>query len=467
MTRPWRPRSVRVRLTLWHLAALVAVLVLYAGGTFVFVRHSLMASLDAQLSEDFERAEDVLRRNPDGTLSYPIADSEPPDPGDPDRRRGPWMVVRAFDGRLLYRDALAPAPTADRAPAPPPDRLSYRSLQSPGGIWLREVTGRGDLEGGPAVVRIARSEELVRQETRDFLAVFLLGLPLACALAGVGAYFLARRALAPIDRMASAARSITAARLAERLPIDNPDDELGQLATVFNATFGRLEASFEQLRRFTADASHELRTPLTAIRAVGEVGLRDRRSGQEYREIIGSMLEEAERLNRLVESLLTLARADSGAARLATEPVDLAVMVRDVADHLSVLAEDKQQTIAIDAPQPAIVQADRLVLRQAIVNVVDNAIKYSPPRGQVRIAVSVRPSDVTVSVEDSGPGIAPEDVERIFERFSRLDRSRSRDAGGTGLGLAIARSAVEAHGGRIEVEAARPAGTVFRIVLPR
>ncbi len=466
MKLAWPPRSVRVRLTLWHLTALVAVLVLYAGGVFVFVRHSLLANLDRQLYEDFERSEGAFARNPDGTLSYLIADHEAPDPADPDTSGGPWMVVWALDGRPLYRDALAPAPVAAWASGGAVVLPLLRSVQAPGGIWLRELTGREDVAGGGAIVRVARSEERVRHETRGLLVVLLLGLPIACTIAGLAAYLVARRALAPIDRMATAAGGITATRLGDRLPVDNPNDELGHLASVFNETFSRLEASFEQLRRFTADASHEMRTPLTALRAVGEVGLREPRSREEYRDIIGSMLEEADRLNRLVESLLTLARGDGAPARLVREPVELGAMAQDVVDHLSVLAEDKQQAVTIDAPQPVVVRADRLMLRQALINLVDNAIKYSPAQGRIRIAVSARRSGVALSVQDCGPGIAPEHVDRIFDRFYRVDKSRTRDAGGAGLGLSIARSAVEAHGGRIEVESAQPAGTVFCILLP-
>ena len=178
------------------------------------------------------------------------------------------------------------------------------------------------------------------------------------------------------------------------------------------------------------------------------------------------MLEEADRLNRLVDSLLTLARAEGGSGHLARDRVDLGALAREVVDHLAVLAEDKHQVVTIDAPAEAPVLGDRVVLRQAVINLLDNAIKYSPEHGRIEVRVAARPSEVTLAVQDSGPGIPPEHVERIFERFYRIEKSRSRDAGGAGLGLSIARWAVEAHGGRIEVEAAQPTGSVFRIVMP-
>ena len=467
MTGRWRPRSVRVRLTLWHLGALLIVLLLYAGGVFAFVRHSLVADLDRQLQEDFDRAEEAFSRNPDGTLSWFVGDRDP-DATDPEVVQGPWACVWTPDGRPLYRDPLAPHVVSvigrDAAADPP----TLESVQASGGAWIRQITGEQDVAGGKAILRVARSEERLRQELRRLLAILGLGLPLAGAFAGVGAYLIARRALAPIEGMARAAQQITAARLSDRLPVDNPDDELGHLASVFNSMFGRLEASFDQLRRFTADASHEMRTPLTAIRTVGEVGLREPRTDHQHREIIGSMLEEADRLNRLVESLLTLARAEAGHARLARERVDLGAMAREVVDHLSVLAEDKRQAVTIDAPDGVFVLADRVVLRQAVINLLDNAIKYSPVEGQVRVAVTAGPSPVAIlAVQDSGPGIAPEHVGKIFDRFYRIEKSRSREVGGAGLGLSIARWAVEAHGGRIEVDPGQPGGSVFRIVLPR
>jgi heavy metal sensor kinase len=461
---------VRVRLTLWHLTALVIVLVLYAGGVFAFVRHGLLADLDRQLREDFDRAEESFTRNADGTVSSIVADrdEEGTDPGgtaDREATAGPFACVWSLDGRPLYRDPLAPPPVAAFGRGAGTAEAVFQSVQAPGGSWLRELTGRQDVAGGTAVLRVARSEDHLRHQLRNLLVILAAALPLACAFAGIGAYAVARRALAPVDRMATAAEHITAARLRDRLPIDNPDDELGHLASVFNAAFGRLETSFEQLRRFTADASHEMRTPLTAIRTVGEVGLRESRTDHAYRQIIGSMLEEADRLNRLVESLLTLARAEGGTARLAVERVDLCALAREVGEHLSVLAEDKRQAVTIDAPLPVVVLADRFVLRQAVINLLDNAIKYSPEDGPIRIEVTGQ-ADATLAVQDSGPGIAPEHVDKIFDRFYRIEKSRSRDVGGAGLGLSIARWAVEAHGGRIDVEPAQPHGSIFRIVLP-
>jgi heavy metal sensor kinase len=456
---------VRVRLTLWHVAALLLVLALYAGGVFAFVQRSLVADLDRQLREDFDRAEESFSWNPDGTLSWHFAERTSDEQAD-ETERGPWLIVWALDGRLLYPDRTAPDSVRTRPTAAARTRERIESVTLPGGRHVRQLTGPQDVAARQVTVRVARPEDRLRRELNGLLFVLLLGVPVATVLAGIGGYVVARRGLAPIDRMAASARAITAARLGDRLPVENPADELGHLASVFNETFGRLQASFEQLRRFTADASHEMRTPLTALRAVGEVGLQESRSGEDYREIIGSMLEEADRLNQLVETLLTLARADGGHVRLNRERVDLGDLAREVADHLGALAEDRQQAITVKSSGPVLAEVDRVVLRQAAINLLDNAIKYSPAGGTIRLVADARPGEAILGVQDSGPGIAPEHVAHIFERFYRIDKGRSRDAGGVGLGLSIARWAVEVHGGHIEVESPATGGSVFRIVLP-
>jgi heavy metal sensor kinase len=299
----------------------------------------------------------------------------------------------------------------------------------------------------------------------ELSALLALGLPLAVAVAGLGGFVVARRALAPVERMTERARSITAERLSDRLPVHNPDDEMGRLATVFNETLGRLERSFDQMRRFTSDVSHELRTPLTAIRSVGEVGLRGHRDEAAYRGVIGSMLEEVDRLSSLVDRLLTLSRAETGQAALSREVVALQELADNVAAHLGVLAEEKRQSIVVERKGAPSAMADRLVLRQALINLVDNAIKYTPAGGEVRIRIDETPKTAIFEVVDSGPGIPEEARARIFERFYRA--GDGSDGPGAGLGLSIAKGAVEANGGRLTLEHSGPTGSTFRITMPR
>jgi heavy metal sensor kinase len=308
--------------------------------------------------------------------------------------------------------------------------------------------------------------ERIEQQLDEILFVLVLGLPVIVGLAGVGGYVLARRALAPIDHLAAEARRITADRLHERLSVSNAHDEIGRLAAVINETFARLESSFDQLRRFTADASHELRTPLSVIRGIGELGLGETRTPEEYREAIGSMLEEVDRLTRLVDTLLRLSRGDAGTVRLSPEVVDLGDLTREVTTSLHILAEERRQRLQVGAADGVLVSADRLVLRDAIVNVVDNAIKYGPPGSTIDVRVDGDAHQATLTVADQGPGVPVEHRARIFDRFYRVDEGRSREMGGTGLGLAIAKWAVETNGGEIRLDNT-DRGSTFRIVFPR
>jgi signal transduction histidine kinase len=239
---------------------------------------------------------------------------------------------------------------------------------------------------------------------------------------------------------------------------------MGRLASVFNETLGRLEGSFDQMRHFTADVSHELRTPLTAIRSVGEVGLRGHRNEASYRSIIGSMLEEVDRLSQLVDRLLTLSRAGTHQAPFALDMVDFAALAEDVVSHLSVLAEEKGQTLSIEKIASPRARADRLVLRQALINLVDNAIKFTPPAGRVRLRLSETPSLAVVDVIDTGPGVPADARDHIFDRFYRTD---GNEATGTGLGLSLARGGIAAIGGTLTLEQSGPEGSTFRVTVPK
>jgi signal transduction histidine kinase len=254
--------------------------------------------------------------------------------------------------------------------------------------------------------------------------------------------------------------------LHERLAVPNPTDEIGRLTTVINDTIARLESSFDQLRRFTADASHELRTPLAVVRGVGEAALAARRSPGEYEEAIGSILEEVDRMTNLVETLLRLSHGDAGAIRLSRQSLDLGRLAREVTSSFGILAEERNQRLTLDIADGLVVAADRLVLREAIANVLDNAIKYGPAGSTVTITAQRAGDRAVLAIGDEGPGIPPEYRESVFQRFFRIDEARSRDRGGAGLGLAIAKWAVEIHGGEITVGETPGSGAEFRIRLP-
>ena len=454
-----KPRSVRVRLTLWHIAVILLVLAVYAGGVYSFVRNNSSRLLDERLHDDFDWASDMLAQRPDGT----IAPYDETGEGD-----SPWLQVWSLDGHLLYD-----TPEARRNPVPGGARLATAAKEEDRIVTIPEVmppyrvmSGGARIGGRPVLVQVARSEGPIAQNMNQLIYILFLGLPGAIAIAGIGGYGLARRALAPIERMAERARSINAERLNDRLPVDNPHDELGRLAIVFNDTLTRLESSFDQMRRFTADASHELRTPLTAIRSVGEVGLRGRRDETAYRGIIGSMLDEVDRLALLVDRLLMLSRADTDKPNLSIDIVDISQLADEVVEQLSVLAEEKDQSLTVHCdPVPRWI-GDRTVLRQALLNLVDNAIKYTPAGGAINVRVKQTGTGLNIDVVDSGPGIPEELQSRIFDRFYRVDKARSRENGGTGLGLAISKWAVEVNGGHLTLEPTG-AGSCFRITLPQ
>jgi len=304
----------------------------------------------------------------------------------------------------------------------------------------------------------------------QFVSLLLLAVPPALLFAGFAGYRMAFKVLRPLENMALHTETITASHLDQRLPVENPNDELGHMARVLNDLLGRLQDSFDNLKRFTADASHELRTPLASIRSVGEVGLQRLHTPEEYRDTIGSMLEEVTRLTEMVDGLLSISRADAGQIalhRTTFKPFDLA---REVVALLGVLAEEKGQHIRLEGDRDLLVNADRMLLQRGLANIFENAIRHSPAGTPISIQVSDVEADgdhyVDISVENGGETIPEELRQKVFERFFRIDASRSREVGGSGLGLAIAKWAVEANGGSIRVGPGQEGGNRFVIRLP-
>jgi len=457
--RWWRAHSVRMRLTLWYVAAMMVVLGVYVFGVYIFVSRNVSESLDERLRADFYWAAATVDEGPDGLIMpFPQIDLLL-------EEESPWVQVWSADGTAL----LLSNEEARRRPIPESETLAAQgedmivSLPT-SGVPIRVLSRRSYIVDRPVTIQVARSEAAMRQELRELSLILMFGLPVGVVIAGLGGYTLARRALAPIEEMTERARSITAERLSDRLPVAHPEDEMGRLASVFNETLSRLEGSFDQMRHFTTDVSHELRTPLTAIRSVGEVGLRGHRTETSYRGIIGSMLEEVDRLSQLVDRLLALSRAGTHHAAFSLDVVDLASLAEDVVSHLGVLAEEKGQTLSIEKTGSPRARADRVVLRQALINLVDNAIKFTPSVGSVRLRLSETPSLAVVDVIDSGPGVPPHARDHIFDRFYRID---GNEAVGTGLGLSLARGGVEAIGGRLTLEQSGPDGSTFRISVPK
>jgi heavy metal sensor kinase len=450
-------RSLRARVTIWYTAALMAALAAYAVVVYASLRRVLWAELDDRLHHEIETSEGLLQPYWTGDGAVTPGGRSPLD--DDDYR---WLQVFSPEGRLLFESDVAKAEPIAGLPVPRVDSAVSVEVEGRGNLRLKSE--RGHIAKHPVMVRVATSEARVRDELAQMVVLMAGALPLCAAGAAYGGYRLVRRTLAPIDRLVRAANSVTADNLARRLPVENAADEVGQIASAFNATLARLEGSFTQMRRFTANASHELRTPLTAVRSTGQVALSDGGSVDDHREAIASMLEEVERLSKLLDTLLLLARSDAGHIELTRQPVNLLALVQDVAADCRVLADEKEQTISIDGA-PSSVLLDPTVLRIAVANIVHNAIRYSPLKGHVRIGVVPNGGRVTIEVQDNGAGVPPDHVEQIFERFYRVDEARSPD-GGVGLGLAMARWAVESHHGSIAVRNNDGPGSTFTISLP-
>jgi two-component system, OmpR family, heavy metal sensor histidine kinase CusS len=452
--------SIRWRLTLWYGAVLALALAGFGAAVYLTARHDALGRIDQGLAEELtDVLSEVRRARTDAELSEWLqrrfADHEGFDfqLTRPDGSR--YFASRRLGGTTL------PEPEGGGRPGTP----AYRDVAVEGG-GRRVVSVQVRGPSGPLTVQVARPLEGFDHECARLLLALLLAGPLALLLAVGGGYFLARRALAPVDQLRRRTREITAEHLDRRLPVANPGDELGWLAQTVNDMIGRLERSFAEVRRFTADASHELRTPLTAIRTEAEVALGrdDLPPGQ--RQLLGSVLEECERLTRLTDQLLTLAREDAGVAPGAREPVDLTALVAGVAETMRPLAEARGVRLRAHLPGPVTVRGDPARLRQVCYNLADNAIKYTPPEGEVELRVEARDGCGVVTVRDTGEGIPPEHLPRVFDRFYRVDRARSREQGGTGLGLSIARSIVTAHGGRIELTSTPGQGTTCTVTLP-
>ena len=462
-----RPNRVRTRLTLWHVFVLAGVLVLSWGLTASFLFFQMRSQLDNYAVQDIETVEGLLYLDAGGHLNLHEDYHNHPESKQVLER---LVEVRSSDGSVLYRNerlgnqALGGDPTRGEGEG----GYSIRSAHLADGTTVRMASRRHMLDGRSLLIRLGYSEAPIWARFNELAVASLLALPIVLALAGLGGYVLAKRALMPLEQMACRAEEITSERLHERLPIGEVDDELGHLARVFNNLLARLQQSFEQLRRFTSDASHELRTPLTSIRSVGEVALQKDGSREEYRDTIGSMLEEVNRLTALVDALLTISRADAGRIQLQPTVFPAMDLAREAAGLFEVLVEEKDQRIILEGDEHVSLKGDRVFLRQALVNIIHNAIKHSPVGGTISVGVHSAPDAIIhFDVVDTGPGIAREHAERIFDRFYRVDESRSRDGGGAGLGLSIAQWAVRMHGGDIQLLTSQGTGCIFQICLPQ
>ena len=463
-------RSIRFRMALWYAAMLAGALVLFGAASYIGLERYLQKSLEESLVKQARSIGDVLivniNQSGEDYVTNEITEHYSPE------INGRFIRVTRADGRQIFISGLPKDGTFDPAQVPSPQlpfsrAFSHEVEMSDGHELLLHALPYESRDGARFLIEVAAPYNQIESVLRGLLLTFGLGLPLIVALAISGGYVLMRRALRPVDEIRQKAAQITSRNLGERLPVVRTGDELERLATDLNRMIARLEESFHQINRFSADASHELRTPLTVLQ--GELESVARTSSNlpaEIRETVGSALEETHRLTKIVENLLAISRLEAGEARKQLERLDFAELARSTADQMRLLAEEKHIHLDCNGAESVEVEADPARLKQVVVNLLDNAIKYTPESGRVSISVMKQDGRAVLEIADTGIGISRDDLPHIFDRFYRADKARSREMGGTGLGLSIVRSICLAHDGQVKVQSTEGQGSMFHIELP-
>ena len=453
--------SLRSRLTLWYSALLLLGIVLFTATVLSLYWRLALKQSDESLKALSATAANVVASElaEHATLAEAARETE-----SVVRQRDYIVAVLDPAGARIGAVPIA-LPMLDKAVAPRGDRaFAVVTTRGEDGSRWRTAVRSGDWNGQRYTVVVATPMYEVMEHWRLLLEACAIGVPFVLVIAAAGGWLLGRRGLRPLAEMATQARTITATAPENRLTVPDAGHELVDVATSFNRVLDRLGTALATQRRFMADASHELRTPVSIMATAADVTLSQPvREESEYREALTAVAQQSSRLGRLVDDMLVLARADAGGYPMVRAEIDLDAVVDDCIRELSARARAKRIQVS-SSLQPISVIADETLLRRIIVNVINNALTYTPPDGTVDVGMVPRDGVVSINVCDTGPGIAPEDRERVFERFVRLDPARGE--GGAGLGLSIARWAAEAHGGRVELVSSSPRGCVFSITLP-
>ena len=473
--------TIRARLALWYAAALAFFLVIFATAGYVFVARTSIAEMDSSLLQ----AANAVASAVDLESSELHFENEAiPRVVEEFRFRDMAVaVLDRFTGTLVTAQELsAPNARATLVPLRVPDLLPVLVAHEDEPAFV-DVTEGGEAlrlailpyRYGPRPITIATVRSLGehQQLLHELRLAIALSIPVLLLLATWGGYLLARQGLAPVAAMTEHAARIGASTLHERLPVGNAEDELGRLATVFNDLLARLDRAFEQQRQFMADASHELRTPVSIVGGEAELALsRDHRSPEELRGALGVIQREAGRLKRIVDDLFLLARATAGEQLLASTDLYLGELASECVRAVRSLAAARHITLEYEGSVELPYRGDEALLRRLLINLLDNAIKYTPEGGRVTLTAESRPDEYLLQVSDTGPGVPEDSRARIFDRFYRVRAEGSaagdlRLGGGAGLGLPIARWIAEEHGGRLELTRTGPEGSTFTVTLPR
>jgi heavy metal sensor kinase len=489
-------RSIRTKLTLSYTTLVALTLLAFGFSTFILTRATLTENLDRSLraevkwvNEFIEPKAKKVRLKPSAILelkelqqSTPSqAVDEPTDEEDisvEERAEVDEMWNQIYQHTLLSpRRHLIQILDRNGDPLYRSLSLVGHNLYYPeipyGSVNVVTTTGADGKELRLAVMQndfvkifVAYPLEPLAEVLDNVFSTFRIIIPITLLLSIIGGWILANQSLKPVDALTKAAKDITAQSLARRLPTHTVDDEIGRLTAQFNDMISRLHASFEQIQTFSAEASHELRTPLTIMRSEIEVALANKRLPQPTRQLLGSIHDELIRLSSIVESLMILVHSESGRHSFSFDQVDLTGLVRELLQAAQTLAEPKHIRVSLHEAANVWVHADAQRLRQLFLNLIENAIKYTSDYGVVALSVERAEGQVYVRVKDSGIGILPDDIPKIFERFYRVERNGNRDPGGAGLGLSIAKWIAEAHEGSIEVISDGKHGSTFSVRLP-
>jgi heavy metal sensor kinase len=452
---------IRLRLTAWYFAVLAVVLPAFGVSGYLAMRHSIRQTVDEELGIRAEGVHQLIERNvqrgakgdlPEGLREHTEL-----------RAGGALLQVADAQGNWLYRSKVMSDYGVPRISPSSPKISEYTGNDVP--LRIRNLTV--NVGGEAYFIQAAFEMDDFYDALYHFELLLYIAIPLLLICSALGGYWISTRALAPVDQITKTARTISAQNLSSRLVVPPTGDELARLSETLNGMLDRLEAAFKKITQFTADASHELRTPVAVMRTRAELSLRKARSPEEYRDVIAEVLTELEKTSGLIEQLMFLARADSGAETLNFSPTNVTEVLREACHQGSALAEAKQigfqEQISSDSMW---IRGDATSLRQLFLILIDNAVKYTPSNGQVEVSLHRNNGYAIAQVRDTGIGIAEADLPNVFERFYRADKARTRELGGVGLGLSIGRWITEVHSGTIEVQSAPGRGSVFQIRLP-
>jgi len=458
---------IKWRLTIWYGAVLSLILIIFASGIFIYFKNSLQESIDAKIRSigevlsssmtdthntsvfgNFERyLENVLGKKPKGKFIQ-IMDSSGRIGAKMSDIEGEALptsfsaLERAMRGEVVYETIERTSP-----------RLRMITIPI---MENKKVT---------SVVQVGTSLEDFDETIKKLLLIMIISIPSSICVTIIVGYFMAKKALRPVDQIRRAAVKISSSNLDERIDIVGRRDELGRLAETFNAMIGRLKDAFQRINQFSIDVSHELKTPLTILKGETEVALRKEREKQDYQELLKSNLEEIDRMSCIIDDLLLLSKADTKEIKLNVEDVALRDLIMDVCMDMKVVADKKNVELETSELEDIRLKGDELKLRRMLLNVVENGIKYSHAGGKVSVSSYANNGYAKIDIMDNGIGISEEDIKYIFDRFYRADRSRKRESG-SGLGLSISRWIAEAHKGSIEVKSQSSQGSMFTIKLP-